>query len=405
MPWDACSVEDSKVCFVADCMACQAPMSVLCERYGISRQTGYEWLRRYRLEGPAGLKERSRAPHGHGRSMSAQLAVRLIEARKQRPYWGPRKLLAILAEEDPQAAWPSPSAVSDLFRREGLSQPRRRRRRALTWDQPFADVAAANDTWCIDFKGWFRTQDGARCDPLTVTDAFSRYLLELRIIEPVSEQVQARMDRLFEEHGLPAALRSDNGPPFASTGAGGLTRVSARWAKMGIRLERIQPGKPQQNGRHERMHGTLKAQTCTPPRASPADQQQCFDHFRAEYNDQRPHEALDQTPPARHYQPAHSGRPFPRKLEDPSYAPDEQVRRVRKSGEIKWKNAMVFVSEALVGEAVALRQRDDGHWTVRFADVPLLLMDRTTTKIARYGPGRPPRSLANINTAPNLSGM
>ena len=179
--------------------------------------------------------------------------------------------------------------------------------------------------------------------------------------------------------------------------------MAARWAKMGIGLERIQPGKPQQNGRHERKHGTLKRETCAPPRADPADQQRLFDAFRQEYNHERPHEALDQTPPARHY--AASERPFPEKLEDPAYEPDEQVRRVRTSGEIKWKGSMLFVSEALVGEAVALSQREDGHWRVRFADVPLLLIDRKTHKIARYGPGRPPRSVANTNPAPKLSGM
>jgi putative transposase len=346
--------------------------------------------------------ERSRAPLHHGRALSAELVVALIEARQLKPYWGPKKLLAVLERQHPDVAWPAPSTVSDLFRREGLSTPRRRRRRPLTLEQPFAAVAAANDAWCIDFKGWFRTADGVRCDPLTVTDAHSRYLLGLEIIEPRTEAVEKVTDRLFREHGLPRAVRSDNGPPFAASGAGGLTRLSARWAKMGIRLERIHPGQPQQNGRHERMHGTLKAETCTPPAATATAQQHRFDLFRHEYNHERPHEALGQEPPATLYTP--SARPFPERLDDPCYRPDELVRRVRTTGEIKWRGGFVFVSEALVGEAVGISERSDGHWLVRFADVPLMLIDRYSGQVARFGPARPPAN-STAKTVSDLSGQ
>ena len=393
---------DQKVRFVGDCLSGEASMARLCRRYGISRTTGYLWLTRYQAEGSSGLEERSRAPLCHGRTMPRQLADRLLAARRRKPHWGPRKLLAILAEEDPGALWPSPSAVSDLFRREGLSEPRRRRRRRIDQEQPFGSIERANDCWCIDFKGWFRTVDGARCDPFTVTDAFSRYLLELKIMEPRGTAVAACMDRLFAEHGLPRAIRSDNGAPFASVGAGGLSRISARWAKLGIRLERIEPGKPQQNGRHERMHGTLKAEACRPAEATAADQQRRFEAFRQEYNHERPHEALGQRPPARLYRP--SARPLPDKIEDPVYADEDQLRRVRSSGEIKWQGSMLFVSEALIGEVVALQQQEDGDWIARFADVPLLKIDRKTGKAARYGPGRPPRSAASKQQS-KVSGM
>ena len=220
MPWSDASVKEQKLLFVADCLRAEAPMTLLCERSGISRETGYVWKRRFLQEGPSGLDERSRAPLRHGRATPADLVVRLIEARRRWPHWGPKKLLAKLSQDDPQNVWPSASTGSEILRREGLSQPRRRRRRSLTVDQPFGAVVAANDAWCIDFKGWFRTGDGRRCDPLTVTDAFSRYLLAVQAIEPVGPAVRCRMDELFKEHGLPVAIRSDNGGPFASSGYG-----------------------------------------------------------------------------------------------------------------------------------------------------------------------------------------
>jgi putative transposase len=318
---------DARVMFITDWLRDGEPMTVLGERYGISRDTGYVWKRRYLSEGWQGLQDRSRAPHRHGRTTPAEQVLRLIEARQRRPWWGPKKLLAKLAAEDPTTEWPSASTVSEILRREGLSKPRRQRRRRLTPEQPFAAVEAANDAWCIDFKGWFRTLDGRRCDPLTVTDAFSRYLLALRIVEPATAAVQAQMDELFRAHGLPRAIRSDNGPPFASSSAGGLTRLSARWAKMGIALERIEPGRPHQNGRHERMHGTLKKEACDPPAATAGEQQAAFDEFRHDFNHERPHEALGLRQPSQFYQP--SARPYPERLEDPCYDADEAVRKVR----------------------------------------------------------------------------
>ena len=395
MPWKLTSVMDQKLQFVAECLAGDEPMTVLCERYGISRQTGYELKRRYAAQGPLGLEERSRAPHHHGRATRAELVVRILDLRRSKPYWGPKKLLAILARQDPSQPWPAHATVSDILRREGLSEPRRVRRRLLTIEAPFADVEAPNDAWCIDFKGWFETRDGSRCDPFTVTDAHSRYLLGLRIMAPTSEPVQAQMDELFQEHGVPTSIRSDNGSPFASGGAGGLTRLSARWCKMGIRLERIWPGKPQQNGRHERMHRTLKDEACQPPAATLVEQQVSFDDFRQAFNFERPHQALSQRPPAEVYTP--SSRPFVEPKGDPDYGQD-LVRRVRTSGEIKWNGDLLFVSEALAGEAIGVAERQDGHWLVRFADVPLGLIDRNTGKLARFGPGRPPRPKTTLQT-------
>jgi transposase InsO family protein len=387
---------DQKMMFVSDCLRGDEPMTVLCERYGISRQTGYVLKRRYLAEGPSGLVERSRAPHHHGHATGAEVIARLIELRRRKPYWGPKKLLAVLARAEPQLALPCASTAAEILRREGLSQPRRRGRRPLTMDQPFAAVAAPNDAWCIDFKGWFRTGDGVRCDPLTVTDAFSRYLLSVRIIEPVTEAVEAEMDRLFKAHGLPRTIRSDNGPPFASSGAGGLTRLSARWARMGITLERIWPGRPQQNGRHERMHGTLKPEACEPPSPDAAQQQARFDVFRHEFNHERPHEALGQNTPASRWRPSASA--FREPPDDPDYRPDELLRRVRLNGEIKWNGSFQYLSDAIAGQTVGIARRTDGHWLVRYADVPLGVIDQHTGKLARLGPGRPPRTQATPQT-------
>jgi putative transposase len=404
MPWEQTSVMDQKLLFVADCVRGEEPMSVLCERYGISRQTGYVWWERYRSDGPRGLEERSRAPHEHGGRLDAELTVRLIEARRRWPHWGPKKLLAKLKQEAPQLAWPAPSTASEILRRHGLSEPRRRKRRSLRLEGPFGEVKAPNDLWCIDFKGWFRTRDGRRCDPFTATDALSRYLLTVKIVEPVTASVQAEMDRLFQEHGVPLAIRSDNGPPFASSGAGGLTRLSARWAKMGIALERIEPGEPQQNGSHERMHRTLKPEACEPPSANPAAQQARFDAFQQIFNHERPHEALGQIQPAELYKPQ-APQTFVEPRGDVEYGPEDQIRRIRSRGQIKWNGQEIFVSEAIVGELVALRQQGGGHWIIRFAEVPLGLIDRASAKFTRFGPRRPPKPEAAHQPSRKVSGM
>jgi len=399
MSWKRTSVMDEKVRFVGECLAGVESMTALCARYGISRQTGYTLKRRYVEEGVAGLVERSRAPHRHGRATLPELVERIVALRRSKRHWGPKKLLAKLVEQDPDAAWPGHATVSAIVRRAGLVVPRQVRQRRLVVDQPFMAVEAPNDAWCIDFKGWFETADAIRCDPFTATDALSRFVLGVRIMAPTAGPVQAYMDELFQEYGLPVAIRSDNGPPFASTGAGGLTRLSARWAKMGIRLERIQPGTPQQNGRHERMHRTLKAEACQPPAANAAEQQRRFDAFRYEFNFERPHEALGQRQPAQLY--AASPRRFVEPQGDPDYGEDE-VRRVRSGGEIKWNGGMLYISDALIGEAVGIAECEDGHSLVRFADVPLGLIDRRTGKLARFGPGRPPRTEAEPKTNPEI---
>ena len=392
MPWKETCVMDEKTAFIAECLRGELPMTALCERYGISRDTGYRLLGRYREEGPGGLEPRSRAPHRHGMTIAEEVAAAIVALRRKRPYWGPKKLRAVLQRRDPKQLWPAPSTIGDLLRRQGLSEPRRRRRRAVPLSQPFLPVHEPNDLWCIDFKGWFRTADGQRCDPLTITDADSRFLIECRIVPETTQAVQPVVEQAFRELGLPRAIRSDNGAPFASSSSpGGLTRLSVQWVKLGIRLERIEPGSPQQNGRHERMHATLKAETSRPPAATAAEQQVRFDRFRNDFNDNRPHEALGQVPPTSHYRP--SPRPYPGKLEAPWYDADHAVRKVRSNGEIRWGGDMIFLSEALIGEPVGIAETEAGDWLVRFAAIDLGIIDRRTKKLRRFTAARPPRHL------------
>jgi len=390
MAWRETCVLQERMRFVLAHQAGEEPMTVLCERYGISRKTGYKWLARYASEGLDGLKDASRAPHRPGHGLAEATLEAIVSLREAHPLWGPKKLRAYLRQHQPHLVWPAASTIGDVLRREGLSEPRRRRRRAVPNEQPFAAVTGPYDTWCLDFKGWFRTRDGRRCDPLTVSDAASRYLLACRIVEPTAAGVDAVLERLLREHGLPRALRMDNGSPFASTGAGGLTRLSVKWLKLGIALERIAPGQPQQNGRHERMHRTLKAETLRPPAGDARAQQARFDAFRAEFNALRPHEALGQVTPASCYRG--SPRPYPAVIEDPVYRADEAVRRVRSNGEIKWGGDLIFVSESLAGEPVGISETESGDWQVRFADVPLGTIERQSGKLRRATAGRPARS-------------
>ena len=396
MPWEETCIMDERLKFIGECLRGELTMTMLCERYGISRKTGYKWLERYRADPEHGLCDRSRAPHHSANGLEWEVVEKIVAMRRRYPYFGPRKLLVKLEELEPLRQWPAASTIADVLRREGLSEPRRRRRSAEPITRPFAAVTEPNDTWCADFKGWFRTADGARCDPLTISDAHTRFLLDCRIVEPTTEGVQPRFRRAFREFGLPRAIRTDNGTPFASNGAGGLSRLSVEWVKLGIKLERIDPGCPQQNGRHERMHATLKKQTSRPPAGTAREQQRRFDRFRAHYNDERPHEALGQVAPGRIYEP--SARSYPERVEELWYDADHAIRRVRSNGEIKWGGDFIFISEALIGETVGVAEAEDGEWIVRFADIDLGRIDRRAKKLRRFTAPRPGRRKAGEQT-------
>ena len=377
---------DQRVAFIANWLRAEWTMTELAERYGISRKTAYKWVERYEDDPERGLGERSRAPHTHGRQMASETAAAILALRIAHPRWGPRKLRAVLQERAPRRDWPAASTMGDLLRVHGLSVPRRRPRYRVPLTAPLAHAAAPNDVWTADFKGWFRTADGRRCDPLTVVDAYSRFVLCCRITMPTGQGVRPWFDRLFREFGLPRALRTDNGSPFASTGAAQLTRLAVWWWKLGITVERIMAGHPEQNGRHERFHLTLQQETATPPAPTVATQQRRFDRMRDDFNRLRPHEALGQQPPARLYRT--SPRPYPITLDEPWYDPTHQVRRVNDNGYIKWRGQSVFVSEALCGEPLGLAETERGDWCVRFMQLELGRIDR---RQLRFRPAWHPR--------------
>jgi len=377
---------DQRLAFIADWLRAEWRMTELAERYRISRKTGYKWVDRYETDPAAGLADRSRAPKVHGRAMADPIRDAILALRRAHPHWGPKKLRAILQERQPRDAWPAASTMGDLLRREGVSEPRRRTRYIVPLTQPLAAAQAPNDVWTADFKGWFRTADQTRCDPLTVADACSRFVLCCHIVAPSERGVRPWFARTFREYGLPEAMRTDNGTPFATTGAGHLSHLAVWWLKLGIQLDRIDRGHPEQNGRHERFHLTLQHETTTPPAATAAQQQRRFDRMRREFNTERPHEALGQTPPARHY--VSSPRPYPATLEEPWYDATHQVRRVNQTGRIKWHGELVFVSEAVRGEPVGLAETERGDWVVRFMQVELGRIDRQTRRFTPAWHGR-----------------
>jgi putative transposase len=357
MGWmETCAV-DERMRFVLAIERREESMASACRRFGISRKTGYKWLGRYRETGFAGLLDQSRAPQRHPQAIGGRIAERCLEVRRAYPTWGPVKVRAYLERRSPATDWPAASTIGELFDREGLTVKRKIRRRSPPSSAPFAHCEAANDVWCIDFKGWFLTGDGKRCEPLTLTDAHSRYLLRCQALARTdTEHVWPVLDAAFREFGLPDRMRSDNGSPFASQGAGGLSRLSVNLIKAGVTPERIAPGKPQQNGRHERMHLTLR------------EQLKRLREFQRQYNDERPHQALENATPADCYQA--SARRFDGILREPQYDDDHDVRRVRHNGEIKLSGNMIYISAALVGEPIALAENEDG-WTVSYGPVVL----------------------------------
>ena len=382
---------DARVRFVYEYERDEQTMTELCSSFGVSRESGYVWLRRYRQSGLEGLLSLNRAPRSHPNQTAEPVERAVLELRQAHMRWGPRKLKRILERDQPGRTWPATSTIGEMVRRAGLVAPRRQRRRTEPYTQPLAHAVESNRVWCADFKGWFRSQDGTRIDPLTITDACSRYLLRSQAVEKTdTERVRAIFEAAFREYGLPEAIRTDNGAPFASSAIAGLSRLAVWWIKLGIVPERIQAGHPEQNGRHERMHRTLKQEVR--PAADWRAQQLELDRFRAEYNQVRPHEALAMHTPASVYEP--SPRAYPARVPEVEYPDTMEVRTIKSHGHFRWKKQDIFLSEVLWGEPIGLLPTGDHRFTVYFAHLPLTGFDSKQGKLVPLArPGRPnPRS-------------
>lgn len=354
-------------------------MTELCARFGIARPTGYKWLARYRVGGAAALADQRRAPHTCPHRTRREVAAVLIAARQQYG-WGARKLLQVARRRHPTWAWPARSTVNDLLAREGLLH---RRPRGIRWAHPGGaplTTSHPNQVWPVDFKGQFKTGDGRYCFPLTVTDHFSRMLLTCRGLSSVrGAEARPVLEAVFREVELPEAIRTDNGYPFAARGLCGLSALNVWWMQLGIVHQRIAPGRPQQNGTHERMHRELKRETTRPAAATRPAQQRRFDAFRARYNDERPHEALHDATPASRWSP--SPRPYPARRLAPAYPAALECRRITPGGIFSWKGRPVFLSETLCGEDIALEEVDDGLWNVVYYRTLLGRFDVRTGRV------------------------
>jgi transposase InsO family protein len=375
MPWQEQSSMDLRLEFVRERRSGRFGMSELCAQYGISRKTGYKWLARYEAAGVSGLADQGRRPHGHPATTEAAIVTAILDARRRFPTWSGGKLVQWLARQDPDRDWPSRTTAYDILRRAGAVRQRRRRPRApVRPARALIAPAAPNDLWTTDFKGEFRTRDGRYCHPLTVRDGWSRLVVRCDALMAQSYlETRQRFARAFAEFGLPARIRSDNGRPFASTGLAGLSRLTVWWLRLGIQVERIAPGHPEQNGSHEQFHAVLKQATTRPPAANARAQQRRFNAFCTLYNEQRPHDALQGRVPADVYRP--SPRPLPRQLPPLDYASHWDVRRVARNGDVTWKGRRLFVSAALAELPIGLEEVDEGVHTVWFGAVALARFD------------------------------
>jgi putative transposase len=387
--WKETSVQDQRVQFIGLYRTGEHSVTDLCKSFGVSRTTGHRLIRDYEECGLPGLESASRAPRNHPNATPSEIEERIKACKGKHTKWGPKKIRHVLDRDDPDTQWPAVSTVGEILKRAGLTSKRKgRARTGLSKVSSPLDASAPNDTWCADFKGEFTLGNSRLCYPLTITDASVRILLRCQCLaNPTIDGSYPIFAAAFQEYGLPQAIRTDNGAPFASTGLGGLTTLAVWWVRLGIRLDRIDKGHPEQNGRHERMHRELKDCVANPPAYDMNSQQRACDAFREEYNQTRPHEGIGMATPASLY--TASAREYPAVLPEIEYPEGMVIRMVRHDGYIKWKGSMMYLSEALAGQPVGLDQMDDQHRVLYYSTIPLAILDDSKGRLL-------PKKEANI---------
>jgi putative transposase len=385
MPWLETEPMNEKMKFVSAFLDAKNELTFkeLCQNFNISCKTGYKYVNRFKSEGIDGLKERSRAPHCNAKKMPAYIEEQILALKYKYPYWGSKKISNWLTQEHCEIQWPAKSTIDDLFKRHNLIIPSKRKRRVAPYKEPFICVTQPNDSWSIDYKGQFRLGNKQVCYPLTITDNFSRFILATEGSDRISgTNVKRVLIRLFLEFGLPLGILSDNGPPFAGIGLGGLSTLSVWLIKLGIVPERIRPGHPEENGRHERMHLTLKKETASPPKWDQKEQQLAFDSFKKMFNEERPHEGIEFNRPSRLYN--ESPRSFPSILPRVEYDSSfDTTRRIRTNGTMKWRGKEIFLSETLKGETIAMKPHTENEWTVFFSFLPIGIFNEKLLKVTK----------------------
>lgn len=384
MPWSVVKQMDSKIQFLGEYLKNEKSITELCKKHNISRPTAYKVINRYNQEGINGLDERSKAHINHPSVTPEAVQSFLLEVKGKYPTWGPKKIKQFLKIEYPDKKWPAASTIGDIFKKNGLVIPAKKRPNLVTpYTRPFEECNQPNDVWSADYKGnFYLKNNNGSCYPLTITDNFSRFIIDcVSLSSPNLKETMKVFEKVFNTYGLPKAIRTDNGTPFASSSIMGLSTLSILFIKLGVTLERIQKGHPEQNGRHERMHRTLKAEATIPPCSSHTAQQERFNQFMDNYNNIRPHAALDGKRPSDLYTP--SIRPYTG-IKPAEYNKNMRILKVRHKGDIKFANRQFYIGSVLSGELLGLQEVDDNKWVVFFYNLMLGTIDRTTKSLHKF---------------------